>query len=515
MNASKETIMGKLEVLWVRRSTPFKLVSTFFVVATVAATMGQYSGPKLWWEAGDTENLPLSESFPDRTGELLLYNYDGPVAARHNSFFQPLGTNGRACVTCHQPSNAMSLSTDTLQERWKETEGKDPVFAAIDGSNCPTLPQSQKSSHSLLLQRGLFRIYLPWPTVDSSGTPIKPEFTIEVVRDPTGCNTDPVYGLNSAQPTISVYRRPRMVANLKFVLGTMDGFDMATSKPSGPVNSGALTADGREATLESQAINAVFAHEQGKRKPDPDQLQDILDFERQIFIAQGADKVGGDLTEVDGPQVLGTWNLARAVLPAAAKSPYQAVFFTSNDWRPSSNTDAKPTPQSEFRASVVRGNRLFSSRMFTILETANLTDHPSGKPIEGTCSTCHKAALVGTDPTRGWMDVGTTIQPTANSEDSPDLPLFKITCSATALPRPYRGRVIYTTDPGRALTTGKCSDVGSVVMQQFRGLSARAPYFSNGSAKDLGEVVDFYDRRFKIHLSVQEKQDLINFMSVL
>jgi cytochrome c peroxidase len=52
-------------------------------------------------------------------------------------------------------------------------------------------------------------------------------------------------------------------------------------------------------------------------------------------------------------------------------------------------------------------------------------------------------------------------------------------------------------------------------MQQFRGLSARAPYFSNGSAKDLGEVVDFYDRRFKIHLSVQEKQDLINFMSVL
>ncbi len=113
------------------------------------------------------------------------------------------------------------------------------------------------------------------------------------------------------------------------------------------------------------------------------------------------------------------------------------------------------------------------------------------------------------------MDVGTTIQPAANSDDSPDLPLFKITCSATALPHPYRGRVIYTTDPGRALSTGKCSDVGSVVMQQFRGLSARAPYFSNGSAKDLGEVVDFYDRRFKIHLSAQEKQDLINFMSVL
>jgi hypothetical protein len=408
----------------------------------------------------------------------------------------------------------MSLSTDTLQERWKATEGKDPVFAAIDGSNCPNLPQSQKSSHSLLLRRGLFRIYLPWPAQDSTGAPIKPEFTIEVVRDPTGCNTDPVYGLNSDHPTISVYRRPRMVANLKFILGTMDGFNVE-AQPGSSIYSGALTADGREPNLQLQAINAVFAHEQGKRRPDPDQLQDILDFERQIFTAQGEDRVGGDLTEVDGPQALGAWNLARAKLPSAAKSPYQAVFFTPDDWRPSSYSAAKHTPQSEFRASVVRGNAIFSSRMFTISETANLTDHPSTKTVEGTCATCHKAALVGTDPARGWMDIGTTVQPTANPDDSSDLPLFKITCNATSVPHPYRGRVIYTTDPGRALTTGKCSDVGSIVMQQFRGLSARAPYFSNGSAKDLGEVVDFYDRRFQIHLTVQEKQDLINFMSVL
>lgn len=116
--------MGKLEVLWVRRSALFKFVSTVFVVATVAATMGQYSGPKLWWEAGDTENLPLSASFPDRTGELLLYNYDGPVAARHSSFFQPLGTNGRACVTCHQPSNAMSLSTETCRSAGKRPRAR-------------------------------------------------------------------------------------------------------------------------------------------------------------------------------------------------------------------------------------------------------------------------------------------------------------------------------------------------------------------------------------------------------
>jgi cytochrome c peroxidase len=75
--------------------------------------------------------------------------------------------------------------------------------------------------------------------------------------------------------------------------------------------------------------------------------------------------------------------------------------------------------------------------------------------------------------------------------------------------------VIFTHDPGRALISGKCYDVGSIVMGQLRGLAARAPYFASGSAEDLGAVVDFYDRRFNIRLSAQERTDLVNFLSVL
>jgi cytochrome c peroxidase len=75
--------------------------------------------------------------------------------------------------------------------------------------------------------------------------------------------------------------------------------------------------------------------------------------------------------------------------------------------------------------------------------------------------------------------------------------------------------VIYTQDPGFALTTGKCADIGKITIQQMRGLAARAPYFSNGSAKTLRDLVDFYDRRYRMNLTVQEKQDLINLMSVL
>ena len=52
-------------------------------------------------------------------------------------------------------------------------------------------------------------------------------------------------------------------------------------------------------------------------------------------------------------------------------------------------------------------------------------------------------------------------------------------------------------------------------VDSLRGLAERAPNFANGSAANLMEVVDFYDRRFEMKLSDQDKQDLVNFMSAL
>ena len=95
------------------------------------------------------------------------------------------------------------------------------------------------------------------------------------------------------------------------------------------------------------------------------------------------------------------------------------------------------------------------------------------------------------------------------------MPVFKLTCGVDAKPHPFLGRVIYTSDPGRALITGKCADIGAITMGQFRGLAARAPYFANGSAKNLMELVDYYDRRFDMRLTTKEKEDLVNFLSVL
>ena len=72
-----------------------------------------------------------------------------------------------------------------------------------------------------------------------------------------------------------------------------------------------------------------------------------------------------------------------------------------------------------------------------------------------------------------------------------------------------------TTDPGRALITGDWKDIGRFKGPILRALATRAPYFHNGFAKDLGEVVKFYNDRFGIGFNDQEKDDLVAFLKTL
>ena len=69
--------------------------------------------------------------------------------------------------------------------------------------------------------------------------------------------------------------------------------------------------------------------------------------------------------------------------------------------------------------------------------------------------------------------------------------------------------------PGRALITGSWKDVGKVKGPILRGLAARAPYFHNGSADSLRDVLDFYENRFHIGFTAQEREDLIAFLNAL
>ena len=508
-------------------------------IASVAIGGGALAvGASVWWAPGNGRVLPKLSTYENERGTLAVYNADGPIDTKGHPFFEPIGTNGRACVSCHQPSDSMSLSVKTIQQRWAATKGSDPLFAAVDGSNCPSLPQKDPASHSLLLSKGLFRVSLPWPPRSSQGQPIKPEFDIEVLNDPSGCNTSPVYGLASKSPHVSIFRRPRIVANLRYVETAKPGnywqersgevLELDPETKARLANN--LMADGRARTLRDQMGDAIAGHQQAHQVASRADLDRIRAFEMQLYAAQIADRKGGSLQA--GGASLGPIPIANGKAGVLGAFPERPAFPELEGWRTKTtlaamtmrprikqrdlpatrpNQQNESEQQREFRDSVARGYDVFMYRNFLVRDTG--LNALLGNPIKVSCNGCHDMQETGLDTVAGYLGLGTADYPTATPQ--PDLPLFKITCHADAPPHPFLGRTIYTSDPGRALISGKCSDVGAITLQQLRGLSARAPYFAGGSAKSLRDVVDFYERRFQIGYTEREKQDLVNFLGVL
>ena len=124
--------------------------------------------------------------------------------------------------------------------------------------------------------------------------------------------------------------------------------------------------------------------------------------------------------------------------------------------------------------------------------------------LQGTCTTCHDTPGAGNHSIPAPLDIGLTDA----SRRTPDLPLYTLQNRQT-------GERIQTTDPGRALITGKWKDIGRFKGPILRALATRAPYFHNGSASDLGAAVDFYNQRFGIGLTEDEKADLVAFLLTL
>lgn len=65
------------------------------------------------------------------------------------------------------------------------------------------------------------------------------------------------------------------------------------------------------------------------------------------------------------------------------------------------------------------------------------------------------------------------------------------------------------------MVTGKWRDIGKFKGPVLRALAARPPYFHDGSAATLEEVVAFYDTRFNLRLTDAEKSDLVAFLRTL
>jgi cytochrome c peroxidase len=453
------------------------------------------------------------------SGTMAAFHPAGATKTSENAFFQSLGTNGRTCFTCHQPAYGMSISVEHVNDVFRHTSGRDPLFAPVDGATCPkNVPESAtsksllggvtghgkgalKDAYKTLLERGLIRIFLP--------IPVDADYTIEVVSDPYGCNTDPATNTEInlqgvPQQVISVYRRPRMAASMLFAVSAG-----STVAPQTGLNSGNIMWDGREPFLESQAIDATKVHAQARTSLTTAQQKQIVDFETGIFTAQSRTPDAGDLSEFyaqGGPVAL------------ASQTPGQrsAIPFTLyTTWL----TPPKRFDRAAFRESVARGEVIFSTRTFVISNVAGLNSIPPGEPqdLPGSCAACHSQHFDGSQSfasSQQDQGIGGDSSAFNGPQPSPFLPIFRLTCKAGSNAG-FHGASVTTNDPGKALISGKCADVGKFTVPQLRGLAARAPYFSDGSAATLLDVVNFYDKRFSINLSPSEKVDLVNFLNSL
>jgi len=418
--------------------------------------------------------------FLDSTGLSATYSNTGSVDLS-GPFFQSLGTNGRTCGTCHEPNTAFGLSAADAQARYFMTRGQDPLFAQIDGSTCPTGP----INNSLVLNNGLIRIGLTVPpnSTDASA----PQYTITAVQDPYGCalTTD-----SQGVQTVSVYRRPLPTTNLGFLSAVMfDGRESFTL----PLNNGLTFPTNLNADLTQQAIDATTIHAQAGQAPTPAQLSSIVNFELALNSAQLFDFGAGDLSKKaqGGAQYLSTQNYYPGMNDSLGADP-QKKPFTPDVFTIYASFQNSQNPQ---QASIARGEQLFNTQPLTISNVPGLTT--GNQTIAGTCTTCHDTFNVGNHSLPLPLDIGTSRSPLYETDPNilaglkelqmPLLPVFELVCTQG----PLAGNTYYTSDPGKALVTGQCSDIGRGKGLILRGLAARAPYFHDGVAASLPQVVNF------------------------
>lgn len=437
--------------------------------------------------------------FHDASGMVRTYSPKAE-AAPSNAFFQSLGTNGRSCDSCHKASDGWGVTPAHIQERFEASQGTDPIFRTNDGANCPsadvTTVQARRQSYSMLLNKGLIRV--------SIGVPGNAEFAVTGIDDPHNCAETTPTGL-------ALFRRPLPSTNLPFLSTVMwDGRE----SPKGQT---------LEADLAQQAMDATLGHAQAANAPTGAQVAEIVNFEMANFTAQTVDETAGDLQSSGaqgGPKALAGQNFFVGINDPLGGNPTGAAFnpvtFTIFDRWAKSEVNASPNSQEAARAAVVRGQALFNSFPITISGVSGLNDLP-GVPASftGSCTTCHDAPNVGDHSVPLAINIGVTEYPAMPALDITGLPVYTITCSAGAKTPIGHGSTIQTTDPARALITGKCADIGKTKGPILRGLASRAPYFHNGSAATLNDVINFYEQRFNLNLTEGQKSDLVAFLRSL
>ena len=463
--------------------------------------------------------IPNLFEFSDPSGKVSTFNDPGALDTS-SAFFQVLGTNGRSCATCHIASEAMGLSAADAQARFAATGGSDPLFADVDGANCPGAAPGDAAAHSLMIGNALVRVAITLPAVR--------QFSISVASDPHGCAlvTDP----HTHDVTASVYRRPLPSTNLRFLSTVMfDGRETIV-----PLNDPRTFDANLRTDLAHQAMDATLGHAQALAAPSAEQLADIVNFELGLSSAQARDNSAGVLNAQGangGPHILAGQNYYPGTNDSLGADPKgkpfsPAVFDLFSSWAQSPNGSHDAHDAS--RDDIAAGEELFNSYPISITGVRGLNDNAAlGRPalIIGTCGTCHDTPNVGNHSLPLPLDIGTGRSAAHETDASiaaalaelsfPDLPVFEL----SGCPDPvHPGQTLapfFTTDPGKALLTGQCADINRTKGPILRGLAARAPYFHNGAAATLDEAIDFYNQRFSMGLTAKQHAQLVAFLKSL
>lgn len=436
--------------------------------------------------------IPSPILFPDLTGVFETYSATGSIDLS-NPFFQNLGTNGRTCAACHALTDGWSITPADAQARFVATQGQDPLFRPVDEANSPladvSTVQARQVAYSMLLTKGLTRIGLPMPA--------NAEFTLSAVDDP-------YHFASSSQ--LSLFRRPLPAADLLCLTVVLwDGRE--TGQSLLPTNTAAQNQEALLADLEHQALSATFGHSQATTAPSSLQLQQIATFELALATAQQFDSQAGRLDQfgaTGGAAHVATVPFYVGMNDSAGGDPKGNSFNPQamTMYAPWASLDQASESDAAQQASIARGESIFNTRTFSITGVGGLNDVGNRLSVTGTCTSCHDTPNMGNHSLAVLYNTGVA----DGSRRTQDMPLYTLQNVRT-------GETVQTTDPGRALITGKWADVGKFKVPVLHNLAPRAPYFHNGSAATLTDVVNFYNQRFNIDLSTQDIQDLVNFLN--
>jgi hypothetical protein len=430
------------------------------------------------------------------------------------------------------PKQLKTVFDQTDGGKFDDGLGLSAVFRTVDGSNSPKADVStlakRRQAYSMLLNHGVVRIGLAIPATA--------EFELVAVDDP--------YHFASAAE-LSLFRRPLPTTNLKFDSTVMwDGREVV---PGATVASELLT----------QSSDAVVAHAQGKPLTAA-QRSSIVDFELSLATAQISDQAAGNLHAAGakgGPSEIQNETFYIGINDNFGDSKTHAAFTPvvfnlydawakldghdhdgdhdhngdygrghgrghhdshgrngdghgdDDDHDGRGDDDDRGHDSDEARRAVARGQALFNSKAIAITGVSGINDEAVfGKPAKlmGTCTSCHDTPNGGSHSVVAPLNIGLVDA----SRRTADMPLYTLRNKTT-------GETVQVTDPGRAMVDGKWSHIGRFKGPMLRDLAPRAPYFHNGFAKDLDAVVDFYDTRFGIGFTKQEKSDLVAFLRTL